>query len=169
VIPVLATAGHADPVSFDVAAAVVAGVLAAQPMELPVYVAKALGFGVRQDVFAEAGAMLRAPRARRFAGWVAHGLTAALIALLYAAFFDLVDARTRLPLWGLAGGALHFAVAGFVVGAFPVAHPEMPCRVPAPGVFYRRYGVLDVVLFLGGHLLFGGLLGALYGALRTSG
>ena len=57
----------------DPVAATVAGVLAAQCMEVPGYVQRALGMRVLQDVFAENGAIVRAPvRYRRVVGWLVH-------------------------------------------------------------------------------------------------
>ncbi len=150
----------------DLLAAAVAGVLAAQPMEVPVYLQKAFGLPVRQDIFAEAGAMLRVPaRLRRTAGWIAHAATGAAVAVLYALFFAAVNADDRFVLWGLLAGVVHFAVGGVVVGGFPLLHPDMARPTPPPGVFYRHYGRLDVVTFLGGHLLFGVLVGVLYAVL----
>ena len=146
----------------DLLAAVVAGLVAAQPMEAPVYLQRAAGLGVHQDVFAEGGTLLRAPaRVRRLVGWLGHGLLAAVIALLYAAFFDVVGAQDRLWLWGVLGGAIHAVVGGIVVGVFPTVEPS---ATPAGshGVFYRHYGRLDVLTFLSGHLVFGALVGALY-------
>ena len=135
--------------------------MAAQPVEAPVYLKRAAGLGVHQDVFAEGGTLLRAPaRIRRLVGWLGHGLLAAVIAWHYAAFFDVVGAQERLWLWGVLGGASH-AVGGIVVGVFPTIEPS---ATPAGshGVFYRNYGRLDVLTFLSGHVLFGALVGALY-------
>jgi hypothetical protein len=56
-------------VSIDPAAAAVAGLLVAQLMEAPTYLQRPAGLGLRQDIFAEGGAILRAPRRyRRLAG-----------------------------------------------------------------------------------------------------
>ncbi len=154
----------------DLLAAGLAGLLAAQLMEVPAYVQRSLGLPVRQDIFAEAGAMLRAPhRWRRVVGWVGHATTAVVVAMLYAALFESVGAKDSLVVWGIAGGLAHFAIGGLVVGAFPLLHPGMPERVAAPGVFYWRYGALDVVTFLGGHLVFGALVGLVFGALTQRG
>ena len=149
----------------DLLAAVVAGVVAAQPMEAPVYLQRAAGLPVHQDVFAEGGTLLRAPRrVRRLVGWAGHGLLAAVIAVLYAGFFDAVGAQDRLWLWGLLGGAVHALVGGIVVGVFPTVEPQAAGGL-SHGVFYRRYGSLDVLTFLSGHLLFGALVGTLYALL----
>lgn len=166
--------------SLDVLSAVVAGVVAAQVMETPAYAQRALGRPLRQDVFAEAGILLRAPaRVTRIVGWLGHGALAAAIACLYAAFFHLVG-EDHLLAWGAVGGLVHFAIGGAVVGAlFPLVQhrPDEPgppgetrgwLSRPHPGFAYRRYGPRDVITFLGGHLTFGVLLGVLYPALHPA-
>lgn len=63
----------------DPAAAAVAGLVAAQCMENPAYLQRALGLNVRQDVFAENGAIVRAPPwCRRPVGWVVHAVVGTL-------------------------------------------------------------------------------------------
>ena len=152
----------------DPVAAAAAAVVAAQVMEVPAYAQRALRLGVRQDVFSEAGAILRAPvRYRRLAGWFAHAALAIAIVLLYATFFAAVARNDHLLLWGVFAGAVHAVLGGVVVGAWVDLHPDMPDPVAAPGVFYRHYGRRDVLTFLGGHLVFGALAGALYAVLHA--
>ena len=155
-----------DP-SIDPVAAAVAAVVAAQVMEMPAYAQRAMRLGVRQDVFSEGGAILRAPaRYRRLAGWAGHAALAVAIVLLYATFFAAVAGNDHLALWGVFTGAVHAVLGGIVVGAWVDLHPEMPHGVEAPGVFYRHYGRRDVLTFLSGHLVFGALAGALYALLH---
>ena len=154
--------------SIDPAAAAVAGLVAAQLMEAPTYLQRAAGLGLRQDVFAEGGAILRAPRPyRRLAGWAGHATLAIAIVLLYATFFQAVAHNDHLAWWGVLAGATHGLIGGIVVGAWPDLHPDMPDRVPPPGVFYRHYGRRDVIQFVVGHLWFGLVAGALYALLHA--
>jgi len=153
--------------TIDPLAAVIAAVVAAQLMEAPAYLQRRLGLPVRQDIFHEAGSILRAsPPWRRAAGWVGHAALAIAIVLLYAAFFAAVARNDHLALWGLFAGAVHGLLGGVVVGAFVDLHPRMPDEVPAPGVFYRHYGRRDVLTFVAGHLWFGVLAGAMYALLH---
>lgn len=153
--------------TIDPVAAAVAALVAAPLMEVPAYLQRALGLGVRQDIFSEAGWILRAPaRGRRLVGYLGHSLLAVAIVLLYATFFAAVARNDHLALWGLFAGAVHGALGGVVVGAWPDLHPQMPHRVAAPGVFYRHYGRRDVVTFVAGHLWFGVLAGTVYAALH---
>jgi hypothetical protein len=154
--------------SIDTLAAAVAGLVAAQLMEMPTYLQRAAGLNVKQDIFDEAGAILRAPRRyRRLAGWVGHGALAIAIALLYATFFAAVAHNDHLAWWGVFAGAVHGLLGGIVVGAWPDLHPEMPHPTPAPGVFYRHYGRRDAISFLLGHLWFGLVAGTLYALLHA--
>lgn len=153
--------GTIDPV-----AAAVAALLAAQLMEVPAYAQRALGLGVRQDVFSEGGAILRAPRPQRLFGWLGHSLLAVAIVLLYATFFAAVARNDHLAAWGAFAGAVHAVLGGVVVGAWSDLHPQMPREVAAPGVFYRHYGRRDLLTFLAGHLFFGVLAGTLYAVLH---
>ena len=82
--------------------------------------------------------------------------------MIYALGFYLVGANDNLWLWGLVGGVVHYLIAGLVIGAM---HPEIPDRIAAQGAYYKRYGALDVVSFMTGHLTFGLLVGIFYGYL----
>jgi hypothetical protein len=154
--------------SIDPVAAAVAALVAAQLMEAPTYLQRAAGLDVKQDIFDEAGAILRAPRRyRRLVGWLGHAALAIAIVLLYAAFFAAVARNDHLAWWGVFAGAVHGLLGGIVVGAWPDLHPEMPHATAAPGVFYRHYGRRDVVSFLLGHLWFGLVAGTLYALLHV--
>jgi hypothetical protein len=149
-------------------AAAVAGLVAAQCMEIPAYTQRALGLGVHQDVFAENGAIVRAPQwCRRPIGWVVHAAAAVLIVLLYSAFFAGV-AEDHLLWWGMFAGAVHGAIGGLVIGAWSDLHPDIPERLTAPGVFYRHYGARDAVTFGIGHLIFGAVAGTTYALLHST-
>ena len=152
-----------DPVAAT-AGALVAGAL----MEGPLYLQRAAGRRVYQDVFAEGGALLGVRgRAQRVVGYLGHAVLSVVIALLYARFFQAV-ARDHLLAWGAVGGLVHFAVGALVVGAtFPVVAKHTPAEGSlTPGVAYARYGRRDVLTFLGGHLFFGLLFALLYSALH---
>ena len=154
--------------TIDPLAAATAAVVAAQIMETPAYAQRALRLGLRQDVFSEAGAILRAPvRYRRLVGWAGHATLAIAIVLLYATFFAAVARNDHLLFWGVFAGAVHAILGGVVVGAWVDLHPDMPHAVAPPGVFYRHYGRRDVLTFLGGHVVFGALAGALYAILHA--
>lgn len=89
-------------------------------------------------------------------GWVIHGLVGIALALVYAGVF-----ATRLPGKPVVRGALY----GFLV--FLVAQVVFMPAVGA-GVFSRG----DVAMIVGsliGHLVYGGLVGGIYGEPRVAG
>ncbi len=162
----------------DVVSAVIAGAAAAQVMEAPAYLQKALHRPLRQDVFAEGGILLGA-RGNRTLGYAGHAVLAAVIACAYASFFHAVG-EDRLLAWGLIGGLIHFLIGGAVIAALfpvlpePTAQPGLQGassgwrRGPHPGFAYRKYGGRDVLTFFGGHMVFGCLLGIAYPALHPT-
>lgn len=149
--------------------AILGGLIAGAIMEGPVYMQKALGLSLKQNIFRTWGRMMGLHGGGGyFAGFLFHQLLAAVIAVIYAAGFYLLGARDSLWLWGLLGAAIHYLIAGVVVGALPSVDPDVPHRVGEQGVYYKNYGLLDVGTFLMGHLSFGLLVGVLY-ALFTQG
>ncbi|WP_219418654.1 hypothetical protein [Pseudonocardia nigra] len=149
-------------------AAAVAGLVAGQLMEAPTYLQRSAVLAVKQDIFDEAGAILRAPqRHRRIVGWAGHSVLAVAIVQLYAAFFAAVAHNDHLAWWGIVAGAIHGLLGGIVVGSWPDLHPEIPRATPPPGVFYRHYGSRDVTTFVVGHLWFGAVAGTLYALLHA--
>ncbi len=155
----------------DLAAAAVSALVAAPLMESPVYLQRALGLPVRQDVFAEGGLRLGVRgRATTLVGYLGHTVLSVLIASLYVIFFHLVGTNALL-VWGVVGGLVHFTIGGLVVGAaFPVVDAgARAAGVRRPGFAYRCYGSRDVITFAVGHLSFGLLTGILYGYFHSGG
>ncbi len=149
--------------------AVLAGLIVGAIMEGPVYMQKALGLDLKQNIFRTWGRMMGLHGgAGHLAGFLFHQALAAAIALLYAGFFRALGATDHLWLWGLLGAAIHYLIAGLVVRALPSVDPNVPGRVGEQGAYYKNYGPLDMATFLMGHLSFGLLVGVLY-ALFTRG
>lgn len=48
-------------------------------------------------------------------------------------------------------------------------HPETSGGQRVPGFFMRRYGAPDVSVFFIGHLLYGAVVGVVYGLFHTNG
>ncbi len=154
---------------FQLWPAVLAGLIAGAIMEGPVYMQKALGLNLKQNIFRTWGRMLGLNGgAGYFAGIMFHQLLAALIALVYAGGFALLGVGDNLWLWGALGAVIHYLIAGIVVRALPSVDPNDPRRVGEQGAYYKNYGALDMATFLLGHLSFGLLVGILY-ALFTRG
>ncbi len=156
-------------IDIEAGAAIVAGLLAGVLMEGPVYLQKAVGLPVKQNIFRTWGNLLRLRDGPGYlAGMVVHELVALVAGLLYAVFFRLIRVDGNLWLWGLVGALIHYALAGPVVKVLPSLDPDTG-EVGNQGFAYKNYGGLDVATSLIGHLAFGLLTGIFYGYLHTGG
>jgi hypothetical protein len=95
-------------------------------------------------------------------GFLVHLVISALIALAYAWSFERVTHRAGAPV-GLAFAVVHVIIAGFVMAMIPAMHPMIPEKMPAPGAFMANMGGTFVALFVIEHLLYGAIVGAMYG------
>jgi hypothetical protein len=156
-------------IDIEVGPAILAGLIAGAIMEGPVYLQKALGLPVKQNIFRTWGNMFGQ---RGTAGYVIgilfHELLAAVIAIGYAVFFRLIGVEGDLWLWGLVGALIHYTLAGPVVKLIPSIDPDTG-EVGKQGFAYKNYGGLDVATSLVGHLAFGAVTGILYGYFHSGG
>jgi hypothetical protein len=105
--------------------AVVAGLIAGVVMEGPVYLQKALGLPVKQNVFRTWGNLLGLRGTGGYAaGVLFHEGLAAVIAIGYAVFFRVIGVDGSLWLWGLVGALVHYTLAGPVVKVLPSLDPD---------------------------------------------
>ncbi len=149
--------------------AILAGLIAGAVMEGPVYLQKALGLPVKQNIFRTWGQLVGQRGTTGYVvGIVIHQLVAVVAAVLYAVFFRLIGVEGDLWLWGLIGGLVHWTIAGPVVKLLPSLDPETG-EIGKQGLAYKNYGALDVVTSLVGHLAFGTLTGILYGYFHSRG
>lgn len=95
-------------------------------------------------------------------GFAIHLVISALIALIYAWGFERVTHRAGAVV-GLGFAVIHVVIAGMVMAMIPAIHPMIPERMPAPGAFMANMGGTFVALFVTEHLLYGAMVGALYG------
>jgi hypothetical protein len=156
-------------IGIEVGAAVLAGLVAGAVMEGPVYLQKALGLPVKQNIFRTWGLLFgQRGTAGYVVGFLFHELLAAVIAIGYAVFFRLLGVEGDLWLWGLIGGLIHYALAGPVVKLIPSLDSDTG-EIGQQGLAYKNYGALDVATSLLGHLSFGLLTGILYGYFHSGG
>lgn len=99
-------------------------------------------------------------------GFVMHLMLSALIALLYAVGFERVTHRAGVGV-GLAFAVVHIIIGGIVMGMIPGVHPMIPEQMPAPGPFLINMGGAFVAFFVAEHLMFGAIVGALYGPVSS--
>jgi hypothetical protein len=153
----------------EILPAILAGLIAGAVMEGPVYLQKALGLPVKQNIFRTWGNLFGLRGASGYlVGILFHQALAAVIAIGYAVFFRLVGVESDLWLWGLVGALIHYTLAGPVVKILPSVDPETGA-VGKQGFAYRNYGALDVATSFVGHMSFGLLTGILYGYFHSGG
>ncbi len=152
-----------------VGAAILAGLIAGAIMEGPVYLQKAMGLPVKQNIFRTWGNMFGLRGGSGYVvGMMFHEVLAAGIAVLYALFFKLIGVEGNLLLWGLVGALIHYTLAGPVVKMLPSIDPETG-EVGKQGFAYRNYGALDVATSFIGHMSFGLLTAVFYALLHPNG
>ena len=109
------------------------------------------------------GTMVSSPgTAAWLIGFAMHIMVSALIALAYAWGFERVTHRAGVVV-GLGFAVIHIIIAGLVMGIIPGMHPMIPEQMPAPGAFMANMGTTLVALFVIEHLIYGAIVGALYG------
>lgn len=100
-------------------------------------------------------------------GFVMHLVISGLIAIAYAWVFENVLHRAG---WqtGVLVALAHILVAGVFMGMMPMVHPLVPEVLPGPGFFMLGLGMMGLVAFVMLHLIFGAIVGAMYGPTLTS-
>jgi hypothetical protein len=95
-------------------------------------------------------------------GFAIHLTLSLLIALPYAWGFERVTHRAGATV-GLGFAIIHLIIAGLMMAIMPAVHPMIPEQMPAPGAFLANMGPPFVALFVIEHLIYGTIVGALYG------
>ena len=145
----------------DFWAAVAAGIAAGVAMSAIAVGMKPLGLEL--DPHQMWATMLRAHGAAGyFLGVVVHLVLSGVVGLVYAVGFEVVGAERSLWAWGLLGGAIHWLVAGLVMGLIPAVRPDVAEPRRAPGPFLKNFGMPDVPAFLADHLVYGLVFGIAY-------
>jgi hypothetical protein len=147
-----------------------AGIVGGIVMVLMSMTMKAAGAPMDMNIIRMWGTMLKLRGgAMQAAGWMMHLIASAVIALIYAWGFDVLGVEDNLWLWGLIGGVIHWFLGGLFLMMVPPMHPEIPEQRPAPGAFAKNFGMVDVMGFLMGHLVYGLLVGILYAYWHSAG
>lgn len=110
------------------------------------------------------GTMFADPRPTAWTiGLIVHLMISGGIALIYAWGFEHVTHRAG---WLVGAGfsIVHSLIAGTVMGMMPAMHPRMPEPIMPPGAFMSSMGTTGVVMEFVLHLVYGAIVGAMYGA-----
>jgi hypothetical protein len=98
-------------------------------------------------------------------GAMAHVVMSVAFGLIYGAAFSVAGIESAQAAWGLLFGLVHWAAVGMALGMLPLMHPRIrDGEMQAPGFFALSYPPMTVMGFLMLHLIFGLIVGALYGA-----
>lgn len=96
-------------------------------------------------------------------GLLIHLMAGVIFALIYAWCFEHLSHRAGL--WpGVGFGFVHALFSGLLMAAMPMMHPMVPEQMPAPGAFMSGLGGMGVMAFFLEHLIYGGIVGGMYGA-----
>ncbi|MGI9091136.1 MAG: hypothetical protein ACR2GG_08545 [Gemmatimonadaceae bacterium] len=95
-------------------------------------------------------------------GFIMHLIISGLIGLVYAWGFETVTHRSGAAV-GAGFAIIHAIIAGLMFGIVPAIHPRIPEMMPAPGIFLSNMGMMGVLAFFLLHLVYGSIVGALYG------
>lgn len=128
-----------------------------------------LGFVVRQmgiDMNAEMmlGTMLVSPAGTTawIVGLMIHLMLSVIFALIYAWGFERLTHRAGVAV-GLGFAVVHIIFAGIAMTMIPAMHPGIPEMMMAPGAFMSGMGAMGVGLFVLEHLMYGAIVGGMYG------
>lgn len=122
--------------------------------------------GMHANIEMMLGTMVADPGTTAWAiGLVMHLMFSGLIALIYAWGFEHVTHKAGWAV-GAGFGVIHVVIAGVVMGMIPLMHPRMPNPVMPPGFFMLNMGIIGPIALLMLHLVYGAIVGAMYGPVR---
>jgi hypothetical protein len=121
---------------------------------------------MKMNLFMMLGTMMLPVGAAAFVmGAMVHAGMSVVFGLVHGAIFSAADIDSAWAAWGLLFGLAHWAVTGMALGMLPAMHPRIQSgEIEAPGLFALSYPPMTAMGFLMLHLVFGVIVGALYGA-----
>ena len=99
-------------------------------------------------------------------GGMIHGVMSIVFGLVHVAIYSALGLESALVAWGLLFGLVHWLVSGIGLSMAPAMHPLMKRgQMDSPGAFALNYPPMTAMGFFILHMVFGVVVGALYGAL----
>jgi hypothetical protein len=143
--------------------AVIAGIVGALAITLVTALLRAMGMPVNFELVL--GSMFTATIGMTtwLLGFLIHLSAGAMFGAIYAAMFQRWTRRADATT-GVGIGAVHALFSGLALGTLPSVHPLVPEQLAAPGIFFVHLGAGGVIVYIGLHLLFGAVVGAMYAA-----
>jgi hypothetical protein len=154
--------------AIDMRAALLAGLLGGVATTVLGVIARALGIPVALETMLGTVFGLHPSLTASAIGFAIHLAVSAVVAVVYAAGFEYVTRRAGAGP-GVLFSLVHTAMSGLALGAVPAVHPLIPEPIPAPGLFLSGLGAVGVSYFVAMHLLYGAVVGGVYGRRRQPG
>ncbi len=151
---------------FEAGWAILAGLIGGVAMAMMLYMGiLMLPQQMKMNLFMMLGSMMLPVGAAAFVmGAMMHLGMSIVFGLIHGAAFAIADIDSSEAAWGLLFGLVHWAGAGMALGMMPLLHPRIASgEVAAPGFFALRFPPLTAMGFLMLHLVFGVIVGVLYG------
>ena len=151
---------------FEPGYAILAGLIGGGVMAIMLYTGIAmLPQQMKMNLFAMLGTMVLPAGAAAFVmGAMVHLVMSGVFGLAHGAVFAVADIESGEAAWGLLFGLVHWAAAGMALGMLPLMHPRIrDGEIDAPGFYALSYPPMTALGFLMLHLVFGVIVGALYG------
>ncbi len=153
---------------FEGGFAAIAGLVGGAAMATLLYIGIAIMPGqMKMNQFRLLGTMMLPDGVMAYiGGGMIHAVMSILFGLIHVAIYTAFGLESNLVAWGLLFGAVHWVIVGMALGMMPMMHAGIKKGIiAAPGAFALGYPMMTVGGFLMLHLLFGVLVGLVYGAL----
>ncbi len=121
---------------------------------------------MKMNLFMMLGTMMLPAGVAAFAmGAMIHAGMSIVFGLIHGAVFAAADIDSAEAAWGLLFGLVHWGIVGMTLGMLPLMHPRMRSgEIDEPGFYALNYPPMTAIGFLMLHLVFGVIVGVLYGA-----
>ena len=151
---------------FEPGWAIVAGLIGGGVMAAMLYMGNfLLPNQMKMNLFMMLGSMMLPVGAAAFVmGAMVHLANSVLFGLIHGALYAAFDIDSAEWAWGLLFGLAHWAAVGMALGMMPLMHPRVRSgEIDAPGFYALNFPPMTAMGFLMLHLIFGVLVGVLYG------
>jgi hypothetical protein len=142
--------------------AIVAGIIGTIVITVVMAMSPKMGMP-KMDIVGMLGAMFD-PEGNRTLGMGMHLMMGVVFAIIYALLWNAGIGTVGL-VWGAIFGAVHWLIAGAMMGGMPMMHAGIKAgTVNAPGLFMLHNG--GVMAFMGGlmgHIIYGLVVALVYG------
>ncbi|GIK57426.1 MAG: hypothetical protein HND44_13005 [Chloroflexi bacterium] len=146
----------------NILGAIIAGVVGTIVITMVMAMAPKMGMP-KMDIVGMLGSMF-SPESNRTLGMAMHLMMGVVFAILYALAWN-TGLGTVSLLWGAVFGAIHWLIAGAMMGGMGMMHAGIKAgAMPNPGVFMLHNG--GMMAFMGGlmgHVIFGLVVALVYG------